>query len=52
MFDQNNGQCICNKTILFEDIKSDKSLREFLRGAPGQHGRDGKTGAPGLTVSS
>lgn len=46
------GECTCNASDILEAIKDNETLRETLRGPPGQQGRDGKTGAPGLTVSS
>jgi len=46
------GECTCNASDILEAIKDNETLRETLRGPPGSQGRDGKTGAPGLTVST
>lgn len=45
------GKCTCNASDILEAIKDNEILRETIRGPPGLPGKEGKTGAPGLTVS-
>lgn len=44
-----SGECSCNATTILEILKNNENFRESLRGSVG---KDGNTGAPGLTVSS
>lgn len=43
------NQCSCNLTSFLDELKFDDTLRDKLRGPPGQ---EGKPGSPGLTVST
>lgn len=45
------GKCSCNATDILAVIKENDFFRETIRGPPGMPGKEGKTGAPGLTVS-
>lgn len=42
---------MCNASSILDVLKND-TVREMLRGPPGLAGKDGKSGAPGLTVST
>lgn len=45
------GECSCNATTILNLLKRDHDFGAAIRGAPGTSGKDGRTGAPGLTVS-
>lgn len=46
-----SGECTCNATTFLNTLKRDIEFGESIRGTPGIPGKEGKTGAPGLTVS-
>ncbi|CAD7004018.1 unnamed protein product [Ceratitis capitata] len=46
------GKCTCNASDILEAIKDNEILRETIRGPPGLPGKEGKTGAPGLTPTA